>query len=220
MVSSPIGICKLSLDLLKSQSITSIEIPKDATEALVSRWYDHSRRKALQMHTWNFATKRAVLAAEDQAPAFGYSQSFVLPADCLRLMYVSQGTASGADLPMDSELYSVENGRLLMDDIFSSSDGGTARIVYTSDVKTVTKMTPLFIDYLVASLAMDIAYSVNQSNSTLRRLDAVAEKAYKAATKVDGQEKPPVRVVRSPAALARGGKGSAGGTVLGGTRLG
>lgn len=201
MVSSKVDVCNLALSLLNVAPISSIDNPETDTEELCALWYDQTRKEALRRHSWNFAIKRKVLAANNEAPAFGYSKAFNLPDDYIRLIQVTE-TDGYLDSPLAATRYAVEDGKLLIGQ-YADSSGSSLRLVYVSDFKTVAQMDASFIDYLAVLLAQKIAYQVTQSNTTIERCDALMEKAESRARSMDGQENPPRRVERSRARNAR-----------------
>lgn len=196
-VTSKTDICNLALDLLSAGVVSNVDDPSNATEELLARHYDLCRRKVLRSHSWNFAIKRAVLAADSSDPVFGYTYQFTLPADFVRLLHVC-GTE---DQIVSPELYQVEGGKILISDTYS--DAGTLNIKYIYDIKTVSYFDPLFINLLAHELAMVIAYKVTDSNTNVQRVEQLRRDASALARAIDGQERPPIRVERSKALRAR-----------------
>lgn len=196
-ITSETDICNLALDLLSAGTITNVSDPSDATEELLARHYALTRRKVLRQHPWNFATKRAVLAADSGTPVFGYSKQYTLPADCVRVLRLS-----GSDNEViPHELYQIEGNKILTSDTFSSS--GAVNLIYIYDIKTVSSFDPLFIDLLSCELALSIAYKVTDSNTNVQRVEQIRSRASSLASSVDGQERPPIKVERSRALRAR-----------------
>lgn len=196
-VSSNTDICNLTLDLLSAGVVTDINNPNDATEELLARHYELCRKKLLRQHPWNFAIKRAVLAADSETPAFGYSYQFSFPADFIRLLHVC-GTD---DLIVPPSLYQVEGNKILISDTYSNV--GALSIKYIYDIKTVSSFDPLFISLLSYDLALAIAYKVTDSNTNVQRISELRKEALALARAVDGQERPPTRIESSRALRAR-----------------
>ncbi len=200
-ISSEVDICNLSADLLNTKPITSIAPPETSTEEAFSRWYDQTRRQALRRHPWNFATKRVVLAADSIAPAFGWSASFTLPTDFIRMGHINQSVIV-SDNPVPSSLYTIEGGKVLIGNL-SGTDTTQLRLVYVSDFTNVPQMDPAFINYFSILLAKNVSYKFTQSNSTIQRVDALMKEAEATARSIDGQDNPPKRVERSRNRQAR-----------------
>jgi len=194
-VTSSTEICKLSLDLLQGGSVSDIAAPSTSIEEVCNRWYDHTRRKLLRQHPWNFAIRRAELAASITGPLFGASKQFPVPADFLRLLQIVD-----EDIRiLSADSYFFENRNIML----RWSDDDVARIIYITDEEDVTKFDDLFIDLLSVEIALSIAYLVTQNNTNIDRLQGIRTKLIMAAKAVDGQEHPPQSRVVSRNRLAR-----------------
>lgn len=192
MPSSATDICNLALDLLSSETILNAVTPTTATEDVLARWYDKSRRKVLREHPWNFAIKRAVLAASSTTPAFGYSAQFPVPSDFIRLLTLEGGDGQS----IEKSAYAFESNNILY-------DGTALRIKYIYDHTDVSKMDVLFVDLLVCEIALGIAYKQTGSNSDITRLETLRKAKASQARAIDGQENPPIRVEHSKIMAAR-----------------
>jgi hypothetical protein len=81
---------------------------ENTPNAIACRAHYDRTRQTTQLHPWNFATTRAILEPEDDAPAFGFKYQFELPANCL---HVTQCNKRG-------DRYRVE-GRFILSDASS-----------------------------------------------------------------------------------------------------
>jgi hypothetical protein len=183
-VTSSTEIANLALDLLSAGTVQDIENPTNATESLLNRWYAQSRRKVLREHPWNFATKRAQLAASSTAPAFGYSAQFPMPSDFIRLLTLEGDTGQ----MLSPVSYEVEDGAILI-----NSDSGILRMRYIYDIEDVTKFDPMFVDLLAHEIALVAAFKVTESNTNIDRLAQIHRQRAAMAKAIDGQERPPTR---------------------------
>lgn len=103
-----VSLCNEVLIGLGARPIASFN--ENTDEALAcANLYATSRDDLLSSHDWPCAVKRVVLSPEQQPPAFGYSQSYTLPGDCIRVLGVSQTGQWGAWL----DDYRLESGKLL-----------------------------------------------------------------------------------------------------------
>lgn len=193
MANSPTDIGNLALDLLAGGTVVNIETPTDATESLLNRWYHKSRKKVLREHPWNFAAKRASIAASATAPAFGYSYQYPVPSDFIRLLNLEDTDGN----IIQSTQYGFENNSILY------NGEGPLKLRYVSDFTDVPRMDDLFIDILVYEMALGISFKVTGSNTDIQRLEGLAAKRSAMAKAVDGQERPPTRVERSSVIRAR-----------------
>lgn len=103
-------ICNAALDMLHETGLTSL-----ADDRPVARWlsrnYDRLRDVALALHTWNFASARAMIAADGVGPAFGWKYYYTLPADFIRVHYVNaDGKFNGTPVK-----YEVDGGKIATD---------------------------------------------------------------------------------------------------------
>lgn len=175
-MSSVVDVCNKALDKLGHGAITSLS---DGTKAanLCDRGWPLVRDQVLRDHPWNFAVKRAVLAASSTAPEWGFSAAFPLPADCLRLIEVR-------DLSTDE--YSVEDGSI-------HADADVLYIRYVYRVTDPNRYDALFIDTAATRLAAEICEALTQSNTKKDALFQEYEDSLTRARRVDGQENPPQR---------------------------
>lgn len=184
-ITSKTDIGNLALDLLSAGTVNDIESPTTATETLLNRWYDQSRRKILREHPWNFAIKRQVLAAESTVPAFGWSKAFPVPTDFIRILQVEGD--DGQIFP--SSQYQVENVNgvrcILLD-----TEASELRLVYVYDITDVTRFDPMFIDLLAYEIALSVAFKVTESNTNIDRIGQLHKMRGALARAIDGQERP------------------------------
>lgn len=193
---APIDIVNLALGHLKHKAVNSITPPdsnsKGAEEG--AKWYDDIRRYALSKHGWNFAFKRAQLAAAVTAPEYEYLYKYELPNDYIRLASIGDSWCSGIDYE-DEDFYLLTN------------EAGPLKIKYVYDLKEVVKFSPAFTMAFSMYLAGAMAYGVT-GNATLKDiLWAQADKVVAEAKSIDGQNRPPRRISRSRMLEARQARG-------------
>jgi len=116
-------------------------------------YYAPLRDAELRLHAWNFAIKRAQLAADSDAPLFFYESAYTLPSDCLRL------------LPPDTALNFNEidiqiEGRKIL-----TFGTGALDIRYISRVEDTAQYDPLFVQALVSKLASKLNEKITQSTN-------------------------------------------------------
>lgn len=175
------AICNRALQLAGSaQRIMNIT---DTTREgrLVSPAYDACRRAELRANPWNFAIKRAQLAADTTAPLFGPSYRFTLPTDCLRVLVPKNPSPD----------WNVE-GRAVV-----STDDSPLEIRYIRDEEDPTIFDPMFCELLAYRIA--VAINLDLSDSTAKQ--AILQQGYKAALlearKVDALESVPEQAADS-----------------------
>lgn len=172
---SVVDICNKALDKLGHGPITSLD---DGTKAanLCNRNWEMVRDEVLREHPWNFAIKRTVLAASTEAPAWGFSNKFTLPADNLRVIEVRD---------MSTGDYQVEDGAILADE-------EALYIRYIYKVADPNRYDTHFVDCVSDRLAYELCEALTQKSTNERQFFlTVYQESLVAAKRTDGQENPP-----------------------------
>lgn len=170
-------ICNLALDILKEAPISSIEDPRP-----VAMWFKRnfavSRDSVLSRADWNFALKRAEIPADSAAPAFGWSKSYTLPADCLRMLPLTAcGRADGAPIP-----HEVEGGRVL------TEHGGPLKVRYVARIEDYNRYPSVFIEALAGYMAMKCAHWLTGKQGYQQIAQGLFAEAMRTAWLVDAIE--------------------------------
>ena len=161
---------------------------------LATRTFADLRDALLREHPWNFASKRATLAAEVTAPDWGFARAYPVPADYLRLIELDNPSR----FP-----YRIESGRILSD--LTSP----IRIRYVKRVTSADEMDVLFRDALASRLAMEWAEPLSQTTSLTQEMAQLYQQKLRIARVADGQEDTHRRLVSSSFVDARGfGRGN------------
>lgn len=191
---APIDICKLAMDHLgeDTSGIVSIEAPTSTNEELLQRHYDQERRAALRQYVWNFAKKRALLSRIG-TPAFDFADQYQLPNDCLRVVSIGETELS----PIQN--YDIQGRTILVD----NSGATSLKLRYIYDSENVPEWDPLFIQYFSLTLALAVGYKGKQKKSIIDAITTKLVQVEGKAVQVDGQERVPRRIERSPALDAR-----------------
>jgi hypothetical protein len=173
-MASEVDICNLALGHLgDNATVASLDPPEGSAQAEhCARFYALARDSILELHDWNFATKRsqpAMIAAS--WPQWRYA--YVQPADCLRVVSVlnpeatddfsqslprpwSQsgidGPAMGNYTPQPYVCETDDEGREI---ILTNQEYALVR--YVAFVSDTTRFTPLFITTLTWHLASLLA---------------------------------------------------------------
>jgi hypothetical protein len=163
-------ICNRALQEVGGQAITSLTENTRNSRAL-SRAYDSVRLAELENHPWNFAIKRAELAADVPVPDWGRQNSFTLPNDFLRLEEDYPERLDGA------EDYQIESGKIV------TNADAPLKIRYVADVVDPNQMTPLFREGFALALALAICEEITQSGSKLTSIQVKYENLIRKAKK-------------------------------------
>tara|TARA_R110000787_G_scaffold160287_5_gene273995 strand:- start:818 stop:1414 length:597 start_codon:yes stop_codon:yes gene_type:complete len=185
-MTSEVDICNLALQRLGARTISALTDDNTSARAC-NRVYEHARDAEIRSHPWNFARARTSLAALSTAPTFGYAAQYQLPADFIRLLparNTSDNTTvlGGIDPNID---WQIEGRKILTD------DATPLQIVYLKKVTDPNEFDEMFIDLLVARIAMDIAEKVTQSNSKKQDATARYSETKKETKRINAFERPP-----------------------------
>lgn len=181
---SAVDISNAALNTLGASNIISLTEDSKAGR-LINQRYNDVRDAVFRSHNWNSLIRRASLARNTVAPAFGYLHQYPLPADCLRVLEFSNGTLT---YPKDNmtdnsggPVYVVEGRQLLTDE-------ATVFIKYISRVEDPNEYDTLLLDTISARLAMEICYAITGSNSMISTTKALYDEKIKEARFVDATE--------------------------------
>jgi hypothetical protein len=172
------GICNSALAKIGAGRITALgEASKNAS--LCAELYDKCRDDLLRAHSWNFATARAKLARQAEAPAFGPAYAYALPADWIRCVS-AHGSADGGP----AVVYRIEGAGLL-------SDAEQVYLRYVRRVADANLMPADFREALACLLARELAVPIAQSGSLEEKLEARFRTRLRRARTTDGLEDQP-----------------------------
>lgn len=142
-----------------------------SAQSLSALW-DIARRSALAMHPFNFAIVREKLLRDTQVPAFGYQYRFAKPAEMLRW------------LPWDSDdcyhFDGEEEGEFFL------TDEPEIFIRYIGDHTDSSKWSPLFVDVMAYTLAMEYCEAKTGLTGLRNALADERENLLRAARRADG----------------------------------
>ena len=158
MASSSTDIANYALAKLGSKRIQDINDSNSKGARLALLHYDQARKSLLRRHRWNFATLRAALTQDADAPAWGYKYQYAVPADFIRLMVVNNQDVWESGRADWFELEGSDTGRRIL--INSES----VRIKYVGDVNNTNHFDDLFIEALSLFLAAKMARAMTGSD--------------------------------------------------------
>lgn len=166
-MASDVEIVNRALTKLGAERILSLT--DDVKNARVMNSMFVSVRDAeLRRHNWNFAVKRASLAASTTDPDWGFDNAFPLPSDFLRLLDID-GSWSAVGLSdyvgYDNAIFRIEtvgddNIKCIVTDL-----SAPLLIRYTRRVTDANLMDSAYIEALACRLAAEGCESITQSNS-------------------------------------------------------
>jgi hypothetical protein len=160
-VASEVEICNLALSHLGDEAtVASLDPPEGSAQAEhCARFYPVARNALLEMHTWNFSTRRIVLAELD-ADTWSWDFGYAYPAECLKIISILpyESTSDDETQPFDTESTSTGDQIILTD-----TEAATCR--YTALVTDTTRFSPLFVEALSRLLASYLAGPIIKGDS-------------------------------------------------------
>jgi len=150
-MASNVEIANRALQKLGAKRIVSLTEDSRNGRA-VNAAFEVLKEAELRKHPWNFAVKRASLAASATAPLFTKSNSFPLPSDFLRLL------APDEEDNTNYRDWQIE-GRSIV-----TNDDAPLEIRYVSNVDDPNEMDVLFREALSMKIAEELAEELTQSN--------------------------------------------------------
>ena len=152
---SETDIANMALTMLGQQPISALTDSNNRATMANARYAD-VRDSVLRSHPWNCAVKRDSLAKRsDQAPEWGYTTTYVLPSDFVRLV----------DIEDPTQKYSIEAGNqgdVTSDgnDLVMLSDASEMNIRYIYQITTVAKMDDTLKHAIATKLAAELALAI------------------------------------------------------------
>jgi len=172
---SETSIANAALLMLGERRINDLGENTKSANVLETR-FDDVRDSLLRSMPWNFAVKRIQVAASSTSPEWGYSYSYPLPFDCLRILEVDDRWGFGWRVESNAIVTNVES---------------PLSLVYIARIKDPLEMDSVFRQLFAAALAMELAETITGDS----RKFAVAAQRFtdllEDARQVDGQEQKP-----------------------------
>jgi len=169
-----VAICNLSISWLAGNPITSID-DQSVEAGLCKANYDVSRDSVLEDGNWTFATKYWELAPLATSPIIGDGKLFKLPAECLRVLEVDNGSDTW------KATWAREENNIRI-----SSD-----IAYIKGIFQLTdseKFTTSFAQAVAARMAMDLCIPLTNSTQVLQAMVELYREKLLIAKARDGQQ--------------------------------
>lgn len=171
-MSVDVDICNSALIKLGQERINSLD-DDNKRARLCKEQYQKIIERTLRGHPWGFALKRTVISPETATLAFGDSNIFQIPLDCLRIVKLDTNYT-----------YKVEG-----DKIISPID--EARLLYVSSSTPEAYYDSNFVEAAACWLAHDLCYALTQSTNLKQVLFAEAEQWIAQARSFNSQEQSP-----------------------------
>ena len=180
-MANKIGIINRALQVLGSQQITNLNENSRGAKSML-RAYEAIFSSELSKHTWNFAIKRASLAADATTPIFGKSRYFPLPNDFLFL--APEETTYGNPERRD---YQIEGGSIVSD------NDSPINIRYVSNSINEGSFSATFAEAFSFALAMACCEELTNSNTKLQNIAGMYDDAISTARRRNDFQNAPIK---------------------------
>lgn len=170
---SKVGIWNLALIPL---GVDRVADPLEDTEQArkCNEIWDYIRDDEVSCHPWNFALTRVACAVTTDTVLYGYTYSYQIPSDCLRII----------DIETDEDAFKREGDKIL-------TDVSTLYIRYIKQVTDTNEFSPSFKTLMAARLKFELSTSLTGSKTMTEALYAVLQKERRRAKAADAQEGTP-----------------------------
>lgn len=185
-MASKTAIANRTLSKLGQTRVSNIDLDNTKPAKVVRYMYDIILDALLTAFPWNFAIKRAQLAADATAPAWGYAKRYTLPVDFLSLLEI-RGEPE----------YTLEGGFIL------TNQGSPLYIKYISRVTDSGLFDPLFVEAFASRMAYEGCEEITQSNTKKDLLLRDYQMTIKEAYASDSIQEMPQRLEADTWLLAR-----------------
>ena len=176
-MASAVDIANSALNLLGASTISAFT--DDSKNArLINQRYEPVRNRIFRGHAWNCLTKRVELAKDSASPVIEYTNQYTLPADCLRVLKVHNGTTDSIASNID---YAVEGRKI-------KTDEGTIYLVYVAIDTDPNNYDTYLQESISHQLAADIAYAVTNNATLAKNYMERADERLREARFIDATE--------------------------------
>ena len=176
-MASVVDICNSALNLLGASTISALT--DDSKNArLCNQRYEPVRNRVFRSHAWNCLHKRVQLAQNSTAPVVEYSHAYALPADCLRVLKVHNGTTDSIKSAID---YKLEGRNIVTDE-------GTVFIIYIALDTDPNNYDTYLQESIAHQLAADLAYAVTNNATLADKYMTRADERLREARFIDATE--------------------------------
>ena len=154
-MASIVSMVNSSLNLLGASNIASLtEDTKNAR--LCNQRYESIRDRVFRSHNWNCLIRRVELAQDSTAPIVEFAYAYTLPANCLRVLAIHNGTTDSIKTNLE---YKVEGRKILTGE-------STVYLIYIA-IDTDPNIYDTYLrEAIIHQLAADLCYAIT-NNSTL-----------------------------------------------------
>lgn len=184
-MASVVDIVNLALGKLgDSATVSSIDPPEGSAQAeQAKRFYPIARDTLLELHPWNFATKRISLAETNDIAPDAWAFTYSIPSNYIRALsvYPEQTNSEADQQPFIIE--TNESGQLIL---FTNVENATLK--YIALITDTTKFTPLFVNTLSYMLSSFLAGPLIKGDTGMKIADTMYNKAMQLMNMAAGKD--------------------------------
>lgn len=175
-MASKITICNTALIALGDTPIAAFPPTETTTRAKqCANIYDDVRDSVLRAHPWSCAKKRVILSPDVASPAFSYAYQFTLPADCLRVLSITEDG--------QPEDFRIESGKLLC-------NTAAVYLSYIWQNDEPASYDVLLIAAMSWAIGSRLCYAIPNSASLMQMFEGKYQQALMEAKAINAQEYP------------------------------
>lgn len=165
----PLQVVNLGLQWIGKDPIASLDNPSGKVAERVAAAYAGLRDAVLEERDWTFAIERLSLNKDAQAPAFGFTARFLLPARVLRVITAAEpaGTPGVIDA-FAASIYGASNGLEWQKEgryLVANTSAATLNVRAVVQVEDSALWSPGFCQALAARIAAEFAVPMTDNRS-------------------------------------------------------
>ncbi|MCP3941098.1 MAG: hypothetical protein GY710_06400 [Desulfobacteraceae bacterium] len=171
MATSKVKICNLALVNIGVDTIQSLTDSDSKGAVACNSVYDTLVEELLRLYPWNFALAKATLPLESSAPLFGYTYSYTLPGDCMKVVRLE-----------------VETDQFVINSSSLETDTENAQILYVQLVTDPVQFDSTFVTLLAARIATAIVFTMTGKKELMTVFDNKYNLLLKSVIDIDASE--------------------------------
>ncbi len=185
-MASQLEIANWALMLLGEKRLSSLSDDTGKAEDISAGW-DMLRDRALKRQAWHFAIERASLAADSDAPEWGFDYQYSYAGDVIRVLQVGE-FYPGPDLSdnrnADTAPYRIEKRKIL------TNYGAPLSVKWVVNSVDIGDWDPCFAALFAADIADYLEPRLKQSEAVAQRIAAWRAEAMMEAYATNAIEDP------------------------------
>lgn len=179
-------IANRTLSKLGHSRVSNVDTENIEAAKVIRYMWDSVRDSLLELYPWNFATARTQLAKLSDAPAWGYSNKYLLPTDFLTLLTLSDSSTLSSNTNPDYRIEIDDGQRVIVTDASSP-----IYLIYTSRVEDTGIYPALFVEAFATRMAYEGCEQITQSNTKKQIFSQEFDKIIQDAYRADAIQNPP-----------------------------